>query len=393
MKILEVVTTHAGPIKLLVDVLKDLLQEANIEFIRKTVDDDTSTEKDEKTVEEDTAKEDTAKEDTVKEDKKKKKKKKTDDSILDLDELKKKKKKKKKKKGDEEDELIDDELIEDELIEEDKEEITKETKEATETKVTKKKEKGGLRLTAVDLTKTVLINLKLDANEFDVFKCKKKKITVGINLGYLHKLLKTMDSDDNLTLYQEHDNKNYLNIKIDNNVAFKETEFDLKLLEIQKEKLLIPEISFEAVVTISAHEFHRLCREMKHIADYVEIKCLKNKIIFSCRGDGSNRTTTYKTDDKINTVNIEHSHTDDSVPFIIQGVFELKNLVMFTKCAALCPNIEIYLKNNYAIIIKYTIASLGRLLLCLSPVKEDTIKNTKYEDDEFYSEDEIVVKS
>ena len=62
---------------------------------------------------------------------------------------------------------------------------------------------------------------------------------------------------------------------------------------------------------------------------------------------------------------------------------------MFAKCASLCNDIEIYLKSDYAIIIKYTVATLGRLLLCLSPIKEDTIRNIKYEDEEYYSDDEV----
>ena len=37
---------------------------------------------------------------------------------------------------------------------------------------------------------------------------------------------------------------------------------------------------------------------------------------------------------------------------VIQGVFSIKKLVTFTKCTNLCQNIEIYLKNDYPIIIK-----------------------------------------
>ena len=52
---------------------------------------------------------------------------------------------------------------------------------------------------------------------------------------------------------------------------------------------------------------------------------------------------------------------------IVQGVFALKHLVLFTKCTNLCNSIEMYLKNDYPIIIKYSIASLGSIKLCLAP--------------------------
>ena len=52
---------------------------------------------------------------------------------------------------------------------------------------------------------------------------------------------------------------------------------------------------------------------------------------------------------------------------IIQGLFALKHLVLFSKCTNLCPSIEMYLKNDYPLIIKYLVASLGEIKLCLAP--------------------------
>jgi len=47
----------------------------------------------------------------------------------------------------------------------------------------------------------------------------------------------------------------------------------------------------------------------------------------------------------------------------------LKHLVLFTKCTNLCPAIEIYLKNDYPLIIRYTVANLGEVKLVLAPIK------------------------
>jgi proliferating cell nuclear antigen len=57
---------------------------------------------------------------------------------------------------------------------------------------------------------------------------------------------------------------------------------------------------------------------------------------------------------------------------MIQGVFQLRHLVLFTKCTSLCPTIEMYLKNNLPLILKYTVANLGEVKLVLA-----TIKNKK----------------
>jgi hypothetical protein len=69
---------------------------------------------------------------------------------------------------------------------------------------------------------------------------------------------------------------------------------------------------------------------------------------------------------------------------IVQGVYELKNIVLFTKCSNLCNDISIYMKNDFALTSIYTIATLGNITIALSPVKEENIRNITYN----YSDDE-----
>lgn len=337
MRILEVVTEHVGPFKTLFEVLKEILQETNIEFRS-----DGKIEKEGKDKNSSSA---TA-----------------SDGVG-----------KKNKHIEEETEADDDAQDENETEE-------------------NKKDRGGLRIMAVDSTKTVLINLKLDSKNFNKFKCSKKKLPIGVNLGLFYKTIKSMDKNDILTLYVDHDDKNYLGIKIDNEEEKKDSVFRLKLLDLNDQKMQLPDTRFDAVITMNSTEFHKLCREMSQLAEYVEIKCLKDKIIFTCKGDFADRTTTYKgsSTEEETDVHIKHaSTTAEGAPEIVQGIYELKNLVLFSKCASLCNDIEIYMKNDYPLIIKYTVATLGRILLGLTPINEDTTKNTNYSDeDEYYSDDD-----
>jgi proliferating cell nuclear antigen len=53
---------------------------------------------------------------------------------------------------------------------------------------------------------------------------------------------------------------------------------------------------------------------------------------------------------------------------IIQGEFSLKNLGYFIKCTNLCSQIEVYLENDLPLVVKYNVASLGEVKLCLAPL-------------------------
>jgi proliferating cell nuclear antigen len=53
---------------------------------------------------------------------------------------------------------------------------------------------------------------------------------------------------------------------------------------------------------------------------------------------------------------------------VIQGIFSLKNLTYFIKCTNLCPQIELFLENDLPLVVKYDVASLGEIKLCLAPL-------------------------
>ncbi|MGA0214587.1 MAG: hypothetical protein ACO3IY_03485, partial [Pelagibacteraceae bacterium] len=86
-------------------------------------------------------------------------------------------------------------------------------------------------------------------------------------------------------------------------------------------------------------------------------------IYFKCKGDCVEQETVLGTENNQNLNIITNNHSQD----IIQGVYSLKYLTMFTKCTNLNNVVEVYLKNNFPIILKYNVASLGEIKLCLAP--------------------------
>jgi hypothetical protein len=50
------------------------------------------------------------------------------------------------------------------------------------------------------------------------------------------------------------------------------------------------------------------------------------------------------------------------------GEFSLKNLSYFIKCTNLCSQVEIYLENDLPMVVKYDVADLGEIKLCVSSI-------------------------
>ena len=60
----------------------------------------------------------------------------------------------------------------------------------------------GIKLMAMDSTHSILIHMKLDSENFEFFHCP-ERVTVGVNMLNLFKLIKTMTNSETLTLFIE----------------------------------------------------------------------------------------------------------------------------------------------------------------------------------------------
>lgn len=220
-------------------------------------------------------------------------------------------------------------------------------------------DESGMKIVAMDTAHIVLVHLKLDASKFEHFYCA-KKITIGVNMLNLHKLIKTINSNDTLTLFMDANDTNHLGIRIENGDKNTKTTYKLNLLDLDNPKISIDPAEFNSVITLPSTDFQKICRDMNNLAEFVEIRNINNQLVFACKGEFCAQETVLSDNDN-NTI------CNRSTNEIVQGIFNLRYLVMFTKCTNLCNTVELYLKNDYPLIIKYGVASLGEVKLCIAP--------------------------
>ena len=224
----------------------------------------------------------------------------------------------------------------------------------------------GIKVVNVDETHTVLVYLKLYADRFESFFCPKKHI-LGVNMIYLFKLIKTMGNNDSLTLYLPEANPNKLGIRMENSEKSTVTNYFLKLFDTDVEDIKIPSISFTSIIHMPSSDLQKHCRDMNALGEKldIEITSINSDLIFRCNGDFAEQETVISENNSTMRVQKAANATNE----IVQGIFQLKHLVVFTKCTSLCPSIELCLRNDYPLILKYTVANLGEIRLVLAPMK------------------------
>ena len=223
----------------------------------------------------------------------------------------------------------------------------------------------GIKIMAMDETHTVLVYLRLHADRFNEYYCPQKYV-LGIHMNYLFKLIKTMGNNDSLTLYLPAKNPNKLGIKMENADKATTTNYFLKIFDTNVEDITFPSLSFTSIIHMPSADFQKICRDMNGLGDgeKVEITSSGSDLIFKCLGDFAEQETIIS-----ENTSMKVQRSGQKTSEIVQGIFQLKHMVLFTKCTNLCPAIEIYLKNDYPLIIQYTVANLGNIKLVLAPIK------------------------
>lgn len=223
----------------------------------------------------------------------------------------------------------------------------------------------GMKIVSTDTTHSVLAHLKLDACKFEYYYCEGKNV-IGVNMLNFYKLIRTINSNDTLTLFIERSDINHLGIKMENGEKNSRTIYKLNLLDLDNQTISIDNAEFNTTINLPSVDFQKICRDMNNIADNVEIKNIGNQLILSCKGDFCSQETIIV--DNENGVNSISSKSENE---IIQGVFSLKYLVLFTKCTNLSSTVELLIKNDYPLVVNYMVASLGQLKWIASQVLID----------------------
>ena len=220
----------------------------------------------------------------------------------------------------------------------------------------------GIMLQAMDSSHVSLVHMLLRTEGFEEYRCDRPSV-MGLNLLAVSKVLKCAGNTDSCTLRFREDSDT-LAMAFESPKGDRVSKFELKLLEIDTERMGIPKTEYEAVVKMPSVEFQRICRDMTILtSDSILISCTKGDVCFSVKGEiGSGSVECRATAD----ADLEDAVTIDlSAPVSLS--FALKYLNFFTKATALSGSVVISLSRGLPMSIEYCMADLGYCRFYLAP--------------------------
>lgn len=229
-------------------------------------------------------------------------------------------------------------------------------------------DQNGMKIKSIEGNHVVLVHVKYESANFDKYYCE-RALSIGINIGNILKVLKNVSQNDTLQLFIKKNNLDELGIRIQNAEKGSIHEFYSRLMDIDDDDIEIPETKFTSVITMPSTDLHSMCKQYKEFAVHVDIKTVNDQVFFKFEGDETRGTSCLQNNENGLVVSKNNQQTNDDE--VVQAKFLLKYLVMCTKAYSLSNTVEILLKNNYPMILKYSIADLGTLKYCIAPVADN----------------------
>ena len=107
-----------------------------------------------------------------------------------------------------------------------------------------------------------------------------------------------------------------------------------------------------------SNDFQRLCRDMLNISDTIEITSCDNSLKLKCEGEFACQETVIG--------ETTHGLAFTKKANLVGGKYSLKYINLFTKSTNLSSTLDIYLKNNFPLMLKYNVANLGEIMFVLA---------------------------
>lgn len=218
----------------------------------------------------------------------------------------------------------------------------------------------GVRITTTDVQRELLIHVKLGAENFDEYTCD-EPITLGINVLNLYKIVKTISSHDSISFWlDETQSAPRLGMTIENEDKQTASHYRINTLDLPMENLEIPDVEVDTVVSMRSNDFQRMIRNMSQLAKCVQITAEQDRLVFHCQGEYASRETIVSKSEH----GLVFSRPLDAP---IQGIYCLRHLNMFTKASNLSNNVDLFLKRDFPLLLRYSVVDLGEIRFALTP--------------------------
>lgn len=232
--------------------------------------------------------------------------------------------------------------------------------------------KKGIMVKKLHITKSILIEMFLEADKFEDYRCD-KDIVIGFDMINLYKVIKTCVNSNILHIYYDDETPSVLNIDVENEEKNYITKNKIYGEDVNSEERYADTTKIVSVVNLPTIDFQKIIKDSKQFeSDTLEIAVHKNILSFKCKSEYTIHETLLTGELREGDGVVESTVFFDKMSDLnIRGKYKSKFLYTFTKFSNLCKILKLSFDEESRFIqIKYNVGELGTLLLTFTEVNE-----------------------
>ncbi len=218
-----------------------------------------------------------------------------------------------------------------------------------------------IKLICMDPGRIGMIHLEI--NNVEHYECA-YPIVAGMYVGYLYKMMRSMNSGDFMEWRIYEDDPNALQVLLINSDKRTRTTNTLKLLDLDIEEIEIPNVKFDRVISMPSSDLSRYIREVSSISNTVTIRGTDTTLEILASGDIAG--THIIIEPTASGLNWLHSEPGGGV---IEGTYFVKYIEKFTK-ACVDASVELFLRESFPLIMRYEMV-VGTLRFVIATLSEN----------------------
>jgi proliferating cell nuclear antigen PCNA len=207
----------------------------------------------------------------------------------------------------------------------------------------------GMSLRMMDASRSVLVDLVLDACNFNIYeKSNEETLFIGINLYHFYKMLKVIKKKDALAIFIDVEDPSHLSMQVypkDNNRV---TTSRFYIHTNQNLDIPLP-TGYDKPVLIPSNEYQRAIKDMATISEMVDVSIQTNALTMEC------------TADQIYSRQVTFGELDDESPIRYKERFHMEPFVRVLKIAGLSKTLQVYGGHELPLQVRSLVGSLGVL--------------------------------
>lgn len=216
--------------------------------------------------------------------------------------------------------------------------------------------RDGIKLCMTDSIRRTLIDVKINAREFNFYTLSPDHLRMGINVHHVYKMLRSVKKKDSMVLFINESNPSDLGIQIIPKDQTRLTTSFVRIQNIQNLEIEIPG-PYEQSVLVSSCEFAKMCKDMLQMSGVIQIRSTQFNIRFLC-----NLGSVYSREVILGETGIPAASTDE---FMFQEDFDTEQLSRIIKVASLSSSMNIFCRPGYPMFVQTKIGSIGMIGLYL----------------------------